>query len=68
MKLFLAAIALALSACGVADTGTAAATAAALKAKDAERAKDAQSRIQGQLEEANSQASQRLEKADAAGR
>jgi hypothetical protein len=66
MKTAFVALMLALTGCGVTETGTAAATAAALKAKDAERAKEIPAKIQDQLDQANAQASRQRDEAESA--
>lgn len=58
-----------LTACGVSDSGTAAVTAAQLKAQEAEQAQATKARIEQQLEAANRQAEEeRRKQIDAATR
>ena len=57
-----------LTACGLADTGSSAATAAKLKAQEAEQARAAQAQIESQLEAAQQQAGQRRKEIEAATR
>lgn len=65
MRFLSMAFAIALGGCGVADTGTAAATAGALKARDAERARTVPEQVQGKLDEAARLAEQKREAAEA---
>lgn len=53
-----------LGACGVADTGGAAATAAAAKVKEAEQAKAVEAQVRQQLDEAARLQAERLKQAD----
>lgn len=60
--------ALLLAACGVADVGTSAATAAKLKAQEAEQANAAKAQIESQIDAAQKQAEQRRKEIEAATR
>lgn len=57
-----------LGACGVSDSGTAAVTAAQLKAREAEQAQATKAQIQQQLDAVNQQAEERRKQIDAATR
>lgn len=57
-----------LAACGVSDTGSAAVTAAQLKAREAEQAQTTKAQIEQQLDAANRQAEERRKEIDAATR
>lgn len=67
-RLTLLSMALLLSACGVSDSGTAAVTAAQLKAREAEQAQTKKAQIQQQLDAANQQADEHRKQIDAATR
>ncbi|MBS0355581.1 MAG: hypothetical protein JSR83_16975 [Proteobacteria bacterium] len=67
-RLVIVPMALLLAACGVSDTGTAAVTAAQLKAREAEQAQAAKAQIEQQLEAANRQAEEQRKQIDAATR
>lgn len=57
-----------LTACGISDSGSAAVTAAQLKAHEAEQAQAAKSQIDQQLDAANRQAEERRKQIDTAAR
>lgn len=57
-----------LTACGVSDSGSAAVTAAQLKARETEQAQAAKAQIEQQLDAANRQAEERRKQIDAATR
>ncbi|NML25223.1 hypothetical protein [Zoogloea dura] len=64
----LAALLVPLAGCGLGDAGSSAATAAKLKAHEAEQAQATRARIETQLDAANQQAEQRRKEAEAANR
>ncbi|MCC6880138.1 MAG: hypothetical protein IT511_10115 [Rhodocyclaceae bacterium] len=65
MRTIILLLAAALTACGVSETATVAATAGAAKAKEAEQAKNAPAQVRGKLDDAMKQAEQKREGADA---
>lgn len=67
-RIALVSTALCLTACSLSDSGTAAVTAAQLKAREAEQAQAAKAQIQQQLDAANQQAEERRKQIDAATR
>lgn len=66
--LLLTALLLSLAGCGLGDAGSSAATAAKLKAQEAEQAQTTKAAIEAQLDAANQQAEQRRKEAEAANR
>ncbi len=66
--LLLTALLLSLGGCGLGDAGSSAATAAKLKAQEAEQARTTKAAIEAQLDAANQQAEQRRKEAEAASR
>lgn len=66
--MLLAALLIPLTGCGLGDAGSSAATAAKLKAHEAEQAQATKARIETQLDAANQQAEQRRKEAEAANR
>lgn len=66
--LLLTALLLSLGGCGLGDAGSSAATAAKLKAREAEQTQTTKAAIEAQLDAANQQAEQRRKEAEAANR
>lgn len=66
--LLLTALLMSLTGCGLGDAGGSAATAAKLKAQEAEQARTTKAAIEAQLDAANQQAEQRRKGAEAASR
>lgn len=66
--LLLTALLISLAGCGLGDAGSSAATAAKLKAQEAEQARTTKAAIEAQLDAANQQAEQRRKEAEAASR